>query len=210
MKFDIKPSTVLAIAGITLASAFLLTAIVSPASLDWILRADEESSDRIKKEMERQKGIDAGDRPEARPSREDEAKAGGVNPTPSPDETTPASEERDREGERTPKPECVSRDQIINVIGASKEAREGRVIGISAAPDGGRIMVAYRKKTFLGIGSGENQIEGILRRGLRGLFPDRLIKSLKVRSEGKRSVLQGGRNVAVEILSIESAQAGCR
>jgi hypothetical protein len=37
MKLDIKPSTALAIGGIVLAAAFLVTAIVSPASLDRIL-----------------------------------------------------------------------------------------------------------------------------------------------------------------------------
>jgi len=34
MKLDIKPSTLLAVGGITLDGAFFLTAIVSPESLD--------------------------------------------------------------------------------------------------------------------------------------------------------------------------------
>jgi hypothetical protein len=71
-------------------------------------------------------------------------------------------------------------------------------------------MVAYRKKTFLGIGSGENQIEGILRRGLGERFSNRLIKSVKVRSDGKRSVRRGAQNVNVELLEIETLQAGCQ
>ncbi|HEY8459872.1 MAG TPA: hypothetical protein VIM99_05790, partial [Blastocatellia bacterium] len=66
------------------------------------------------------------------------------------------------------------------------------------------------KKTFLGIGSGENQIEGILRRGLKNSFPDRLIKSLKVRSAGTRSVRRGADNVKAEVIEIETLQAGCR
>ncbi len=65
MKLNIKPSTALAVGGITLAGAFLLIAIVSPESLDGILRADEQRSDRIKKEMERQKGSDADGRSDA-------------------------------------------------------------------------------------------------------------------------------------------------
>jgi hypothetical protein len=71
-------------------------------------------------------------------------------------------------------------------------------------------MVAYKKKTFLGIGSGENQIEGILRRGLKNSFPDRLIKSLKVQSDGKRSFRRGNQDIKVEVLGIKTLQAGCR
>jgi hypothetical protein len=131
-------------------------------------------------------------------------------PTPSPEQTVRAGEGEAPADERIPKPECISRDQVVKAINASEEARAGRVIWISVAPDGGRIMVAYQKKTFLGIGSGENQIEGILRRGLRNDFPDRLIKSMKVRSDGKRSVLRGDRNVNAEVLVIEPLQAECR
>jgi hypothetical protein len=210
MKLDIKPSTALAVGGITLAGAFLLTAIFSPASLDGILHPGEERSDRIKKEMERQKEIGADDQSGARLRPVEETKSGAITPTPLPEETAPAVEGETRGDERTPAPGCVSRDQVVNIIGASEEAREGRVIGINVTPDGSRIMVAYRKKTFLGIGSGENQIEGILQRGLRNRFPDRLIKSLKVRSDGNRSVRRGDQNVNVEVLEIETYQAGCR
>jgi len=208
MKLDIKPSTALAVGGITLAGAFLVTAIVTPESLDGILHPGEERSDQIKKEMERQKEIDADGQSSARLRPEEETKSAAITPTPLPEETAPALEGKIRGDER--KPECISRDQVVNIIGASEEAREGRVIGISVTPDGGRIMVAYRKKTFLGIGSGENQIEGILQRGLRNRFPDRLIKSVKVRSDGNRSVRRGAQNVNVEVLEIETLQAGCR
>jgi hypothetical protein len=198
----IKPATALVVGGIILAGAFIVTAIVSPKSLDWIFPG-EERSDQIKKEMERQKGIDPSGQPDPKLKREGESKSGAITPTPSPEETV-------RGDERIPKPECISRDQVVKIIGASEEAKEGRVIWISVAPDGNRIMVAYRKRTFLGIGSGENQIEGILRRGLRNQYPDRLIKSLKVQSDGKRSVRQGVQNVNAEVLEIETLQAGCR
>jgi hypothetical protein len=206
MKPDIKPSKALAVGGILLAAAFVLIAVVRPESLDWILHPSEERSDQIKKEMERQKGIGS----DARPGREEGVNSGPMAPTPSPENTAGAGEGDIRVDERIPKPECISRDQVVKAIYASEEARAGRVIWVSVTPDGGRIMVAYRKKTFLGIGSGENQIEGILRRGLRNSFPDRLIKSMKVQSDGKRPILQGERNVNAEVLVIESLQAGCR
>lgn len=189
-KLDIKRSTALALGGITLAGIFLLIAIIRPASLDWIFRADKESSDQIKKEMERQKGSNA----DAKPG---EKKSGAITPTASPEETAT-------------KPGCISRDQVVKVIGASEEAREGRVIWTTVNPEGSRVIVAYRKKTFLGIGSGENQIEGILRRGLRNRFPDSVIKSVRVRSNGNKSVRRGGQNVNAEVLVIEPLQAGCR
>jgi hypothetical protein len=210
MKLDIKPSKALAVGGIMLAGAFVLIAVVSPEYLDWILHPSEERSDQIKKEMERQKGIGSEGRPDARPGREEGANSGAMAPTPSPENTVGAGEGEIRVDERIPKPECISRDQVVKAIYASEESRAGRVIWVNVTPDGGRIMVAYRKKTFLGIGSGENQIEGILRRGLRNSFPDRLIKSMKVQSDGKRSVLQGERNVNAEVLVIEPMQAGCR
>jgi hypothetical protein len=199
MKLDIKPSTALAGAGIILAVAFIVIAIVSPASLDWILGADEQSNDRIRQEMERQKGIDPSGQSDARSGQGGETKIGAVTPSPSPT----------GEGHGVT-PECISRDQVVEVIGDSEEAKEGRLIWVNVTQDGNRVMVAYRKRTFLGIGSGENQIEGILRRGLRNHFPDRLIKSLKVRSEGKRSVRQGAQDVDVEVLAIEPLKAGCR
>ncbi|MGH9751669.1 MAG: hypothetical protein ACREA2_02710 [Blastocatellia bacterium] len=210
MKLDIKPSTALVVGGITLAGAFLVTAIVSPESLDGILHPSDERSASMKKEMERQKGIDADGRSDARPGPGGETKSGPITPTPLPEETAPGWEGKAQGDERIPKPECISRNQVVNIIGASEEAREGRVIGISVTPDGGRIMVAYRKKTFMGIGSGENQIEGILQRGLRNRFPDRLIKSVKVRSDGNRSVRRGSQNVNVEVLVVETLQTGCR
>jgi hypothetical protein len=210
MKPDIKNSKALVVGGIILASAFFITAIVRPESLDWILHPSEERSDQIKKEMDRQKGIGSDGQPDARPGREKEANSGAIAPTPSPEETVPAGEGEIRAGERIPKPECISRDHVVNAIYASEEAKAGRVIWVNVTPDGDRIMVAYMKKTFLGIGSGENQIEGILRRGLRNSFPDRLIKSVKVRSDGKRSVLRGERNVNAEVLVIEPLQSGCR
>ncbi len=209
MKLDKKPSIALVVGGVLLAGAFVVTAIVSPRSLDWIFPG-EERSDQIKKEMERQKGIDPSGGADPKLRREGESKSGAITPTPAPQETARAGEGEIRGDERIPKPECISRDQVVKIIGASEEAREGRVIWISAAPDGHRIMVAYRKRTFLGIGSGENQIGGILRRGLRNLFPDHLIKSLKVQSDGKRSVRQGVQNVKAEVLGIETLQAGCR
>jgi len=206
MKSDIKPSKALAVGGILLAAAFVLIAVVRPESLDWILHPSEERSDQIKKEMERQKGIGS----DARPGREEGVNSGAMAPSPSPEKTVGAGEGEIPVDERIPKPECISRDQVVKAIYASEEARAGRVIWVSVTPDGGRITVAYRKKTFLGIGSGENQIEGILRRGLRNNFPDRLIKSMKVQSDGKRSILQGERNVNAEVLVIESLKAGCR
>jgi hypothetical protein len=201
MQIDKKRSKALAVGGIILAGAFVLIAIVRPGYLDWILRPGEERNDQIKKEMERQKGTGSDGKPGASPGREKEANSGAMAPTPSPEKMV---------DERIPKPECISRDQVVKVINASEEARAGRVIWVSLTPDGGRIMVAYRKKTFLGIGSGENQIEGILRRGLRNSYPDSLIKSVKVRSDGKKSVLQGDRNVNAEVLVVEPLQAGCR
>jgi hypothetical protein len=210
MKPDIKKSKALVVGGIILASAFFITAIFSPKSLDWILHPSEERSDQIKKEMDRQKGIGSDGQPDARPGKEGEANSGAMAPTPSPEAAAPAGEGEIRVDDRIPKPECISRDHIVNAIYASEEAKAGRVISVNVTPDGGRIMVAYMKKTFLGIGSGENQIEGILRRGLRNSFPDRLIKSVKVRSDGKRSVLRGERNVNAEVLVIEPLQSGCR
>ena len=204
MNRDIKPSKALAGAGIILAGAFFVIAIFSPESLDWIFNPVEESSDQIKKEIERQKGIDPGGRSDGRPEQ------GAVTPSPAPEGTVLAGEGESPGDDRTQKPECISRDQVVNIIGASEEAREGRVIGINVTEDGHRITVAYRKRTFLGIGSGENQIEGILRRGLRNDFPDRLIKSVSVRSEGKRSVRQGAQFVKVEVLAIEPLQGGCQ
>jgi len=210
MKPDSKNSKALVVGGIILASAFVITAIVRPKTLDWILHPSEERSDQIKKEMDRQKGIGSDGQPDAQPGREAEANSGAMAPTPSPEETARAGEGEIRVDGRIPKPECISRDHIVNAIYASEEAKAGRVISVNVTPDGGRIMVAYMKKTFLGIGSGENQIEGILRRRLRNSFPDRLIKSVKVRSDGKRSVLRGQRNVNAEVLVIEPLQSGCR
>jgi hypothetical protein len=206
----IKPATALAIGGITLVGVFVLIAIVRPNSLDWIFKPGDEVNDRIKKEMERQKESDPAARSDPKLSKGEESKSGAITPTPSPEETARSGEGEIRGDVGIPKPDCISRDQIVKIISASEEAREGRVIGISVAPDGNRITVAYRKKTFLGIGSGENQIEGILRRGLRNRFPDRLIKSLKVQSDGKRSFRRGAQNVNAEVLEIESLQAGCR
>ena len=205
----IKPATALVVGGIILAGAFVVTAIVRPKSLDWIFPG-EERSDQIKKEMERQEGSDPNGQSDPKLRREGGSKSGAVTPTPSPEGTVRPGEGEIRGDERIPKPECISRDQVVKIVGASDEAREGRVIWINVAPDGNRIMVAYRKRTFLGIGSGENQIQGILRRGLRNQYPDHLIKSLKVRSDGKRSVRQGFQNVKAEVLEIETLQAGCR
>jgi hypothetical protein len=210
MKLDIKPSTALVVGGITLAGAFLVTAIVSPESLDWILRPTDEINDSMKREMERQKKLEANGQSDARLRPKEETISGAITPTPLPEETILAREVETRGDERIPKPECISRDQVINIIDASEEAREGRVIGIMGAPDGGRLLVAYRKKTFLGMGSGENQIEGILRRGLKNRFPDHLIRSVKVRSDGDRSVSRDGQIINVEVLSIETRQAGCQ
>jgi hypothetical protein len=213
-KPKIKPVTALAIGGIVIAGASLVLAIVSPGSLDWILRPSDQRSAQIKAEMERQKASDTN----AQSKQAEIAAGGAVTPTPSPtipplEEPSQAPQAEDgntREYERIARPGCISLDQVVNIIGESTEAREGRVVGIRVAPDGGRIMVAYRKKTFLGIGSGENQIEGILRRGLRNIFSNRLIESLKVRSTGTKSVRRGADNVKAEVLEIESLQAGCR
>lgn len=209
-KRKIKPTVALAIGGIALAGVFVAIAILSPGSLDRFLRPGDERSARIKKEMERQKGSDPDGQSDDGLKQEEKTKSAAVTPTPSPEETTPALEGNTQEYTRIPKPECISRDQVVKTIAASEEAREGRVIEISGVPDGGELLIAYRKKTFLGIGSGENQIEGILRRGLRNRFPDRFIKSLKVRSAGTRSVQRGDHNVKVEVLEIETLQAGCR
>jgi hypothetical protein len=208
MKLNTKSAKVLAIGGIVLAGAFVVTAIVRPGSLDWILHPGDERNDRIKEEMERQKGSDPNDRLK----QEEKTKSAEASPTPSPEEEeTPQPGEREAQGnDRIPGPDCISRDRVISIISASEEAREGRVIGISVTPEGDRIIVDYRKKTVLGIGSGENQIEGILRRALRNNFPDRLIKSMKVRSTGTRSLQRGSHDVKAEYLEIESLQTGCR
>jgi hypothetical protein len=209
-KRKIKPLTALVIGGIALAGVFVVIAIVSPGSLDRFLHPGDERNARIKDAMERQKGSDPGGQSDDKLKREEKPKSDAITPTPSPGETTPAVEGNAKEYERISRPECISRDQVINIIGASEEAREGRVIEIGGAQYGGGILVTYRKKTFLGIGSGENQIEGILRRGLRNRFPDRFLKSLKVRSAGTRSVRRGAENVKAEVLEIETLQAGCR
>jgi len=206
----IKPATALVVGGIILAGAFVVTAIVKPKYLDFILHPGEERNDQIKKEMERQKGDDPNGRSDSAQRREEGAKSGAITPTSSPEVTGQSGNGEIRGDERIPRPECISRDQVVKIIGASEAAREGRVIWITVAQDGHRIMVTYRKRTFLGIGSGENQIEGIIRRGLRNQYPDRLIKSLKVRSDGKRSVRRGLQNVNAEVLGIETLQAGCR
>jgi hypothetical protein len=210
-KPKIKPVTALAIGGIAIAGASIVLAIVSPGSLDWLLRPSDQRSAQIKAEMERQKASDAN----AQSKQAEKAAGEALTPTPSPtipplEEPTQAEDGNTREYERIPRPGCISLDQVVSIIGESEEARAGRVVGIRVAPDGGRVMVAYRKKTFLGIGSGENQIEGILRRGLRNIFSNRLIESLKVRSTGTRSVRRGADNVKAEVLEIESLQAGCR
>jgi hypothetical protein len=205
-KPKIKPVTALAIGGIVIAGASLVLAIVSPGSLDWILRPSDQRSAQIKAEMERQKASDANAQ-----SKQGEAVTPTPSPSTSPQEEPPQAEDGNAGGYvPVPRPGCISLDQVVNIIGASEEASAGRVIGIRVAPDGGRIMVAYRKKTFLGIGSGENQIEGILRRGLRNSFSNRLIQSLKVRSTGTKSIRRGADNVKAEVLEIESLQDGCR
>jgi hypothetical protein len=202
MKNNIKPSTALLIGGLTIAVAFVAIAIFSPGSLDRFLHPGDERNPRIKEAMERQQGSDSS-------KREEKPKSDSTTPSPSPEEPTPPPEATAQGYERIPKPECISRDQVVRVISASEEARQGRVIEISGAADGSAILVSYRKKTFLGIGSGENQIEGILRRGLRRQFPDRFVKSLTVRSAGTRSVRQGGDDVKVEVLEIKTLQTGC-
>jgi hypothetical protein len=204
-KSKTKPRTALAIGGIILAASFVVIAIVRPGILDRFLHPGDERSATIKEEMERQKGTDTGAK------QEEKGTSASVTPTPSPEETPPVAEDGNAGGyERIAGSACISRDQVARIIGASEEAREGRVLEISVAPDRGEIIVAYQKKTFLGIGSGENQIEGILRRGLRNHFSDRLIKSVKVRSAGTRKFQRGERNVKVEVLEIETQQAGCR
>jgi hypothetical protein len=209
-KSKIKPSTALAIGGITLAGVFAAIAIFRPGTLDWVLHPGEERSNQIKEAMDRQKGSDPGGRSDDQLKREEKTKGVAVTPTPSPEETVRAGEGDVGGYGGIPRPECISRDQVVKIIGVSDEARAGRVIEINVTPDGGRIMVAYRKKTFLGIGSGENQIEGILRRGLRDRFPDRLIKSVKVRSAGNGFFRRGAKNVNAEVLEIETLQSGCR
>ncbi len=206
MKLDIKPSTALTVGGIILAAVFVAIAIISPDSLDWILNPGEERSDQIKKVMDRQKESAPEGRSDPQLKRDDQTRIEAITPTPTPIETVRGGEIP--RNERTSRAECISRDQVIKVIGASDEARDGRVIGISVTPDGYRIKVAYRKKSFLGIGSGENQIEGIIERGLRNQYPERLIKSVRVRSEGNKSVRQGEKNVNVEVLEIDTLQAG--
>jgi hypothetical protein len=210
MKLDSKASTVLAAGGIILAGVFFITAIVSPTSLDGILHPSDERNERIKREMERQKMGDTPGQPDARPRRAEETMSDATTPMPLPEKTVRPGEGELGEAERMPKLDCISRDQVVQILGASEEARENRVVGISVTPDGRRIMVSYRKKTFLGIGSGENQIERILRRGLRTSYPDRLIKSVRVQSDGNRSVRRGDQDLNVEILVIESRQAGCQ
>lgn len=210
MKTDIKPSTALIIGGITLAGIFFIIAVVSPKSLDWLLHPGDERSERIKKEMERQEATGSGDLSNGGVKPEDQPKNDPITPTPTPEETLQPEEGDIREYGGLPRPECISRDQVVKIISASEEAREGRIVGINVSQDGGQIMVAYRKRTFFGIGSGENQIEGILKRGLRNRFPDRLIRSMRVRSDGTRSVRRGDQNVKVEVLEIESLQPGCR
>jgi hypothetical protein len=209
-KRKIKPSVALAIGGIALAGVFVAIAIFSPGSLDRFLHPGDERSARIKTEMERQKGSDPDRQSDDGLKQEEKTKSAAITPTPLPEETAPAVDGNTQEYTRIPRPECISQDQVVKTIGASEEARDGRVVEISGASYGGGILVAYRKKTFLGIGSGENQIEGILRRGLRTRFPDRFIKSLKVRSAGTRFVQRGDQNIKVEVLEIETLQAGCR
>jgi hypothetical protein len=210
-KRNIKPATALAIGGIALASVFVVIAIVRPGTLDRLLHPGDERSATIKEEMDRQKGSSPGPQSGEGLKPEDKTKIEAITPTPSPEETLPPAEDGNLGGyEPILKPNCISRDQVVRVIGASEEARDGRVMEISVTPDRGEIMIAYRKKTFLGIGSGENQIESILRRGLRNRFSDRLIKSVKVRSAGTRRFQRGSENVKVEVLEIDSLQAGCR
>jgi hypothetical protein len=208
MKLEFTPATVLSVIGVVFAVAFLIVAIFRPQSLDWLLDPSDERSAHVKREMERKKG----DAPQSssppqfnRP--EEERDRGGTSPPPLPAE--PAPLEQLMPGPQT-RPGCISREQILRVIGASEEASEGRVVSLGVTPDGSRILVAYRKKTILGIGSGENQIEGILRRGLKDRFPDRMIRSVKVRSDGKQSVQRGEQNISAEVLEIETMQAGCQ
>ena len=204
-KSKTKPRTALAIGGIILAASFVVIAIVRPGTLDWFLRPSDERSAAIKAEMERQKGSDTSAK------QEEKGTSASITPAPSSEGTPPAAEDGNAGGyERIAGPDCISRDQVARIIGASEEAREGRVVEIRVAPDRGEIIVAYQKKTFLGIGSGENQIEGILRRGLRNRFSNRLIKSVKVRSAGTRRFQRGEQDLKVEVLEIETQQAGCR
>src|SRR5215475_9875932 len=113
----IKPATALVVGGIILAGAFVVTAIVSPKYLDWILHPSEERNDQIKKEMERQKGSDPNGQSDPKLKPGGESKGGAITPTPSPEETVRSGDERIQ------KPECISRDQIVKIIGASEEAR---------------------------------------------------------------------------------------
>src|SRR5262245_52891878 len=115
----IKPATALVIGGITLAGAFVVTAIVSPKSLDWIFPS-EERSDQLKKEMERQKGSDPNGRSDPPLRREEGSKSGAITPTPSPGETVRSGEGEIRGDERIPRPECISRDQVVKIIGESE------------------------------------------------------------------------------------------
>src|SRR5690348_12675390 len=103
MKLDIKPLTAFAIGGITLAGAFVITAIVSPKSLDWILHPGEERSDQIKKEMERQKGIDPNGQSNPPLKQEEKSNSGAITPTPSPEVTGQSGEGEIRGDQRIPK-----------------------------------------------------------------------------------------------------------
>src|SRR5262245_45643023 len=109
MKLDIKSWKALTFAGIILAGAFFVIAIVKPEYLDWIIHPGEDTNDQIKKEMERQKGIDTAGRSGARSGEEGKTKSGAVTPTPLPGETV-------RAGEGDPKPECISRDKVVSII----------------------------------------------------------------------------------------------
>jgi hypothetical protein len=210
MKPAAKTSIVLAIGGIIVAGAFAATAVLKPEYLDRVLHPGEEKNEQVKKEEESKKEIDPDTKlvppdktSDGSPDEpENEAKGGSSIPELVPEKTARAGELENRGDTRISDPDCVSRDQIVRVIGASEEARGGRVVGIRVTPDGNRIMVDYRKKTFLGFGSGENQIERILQRDLRKRFPDSLIRSLTVRSAGKRSVRRGDQNINVEALEI--------
>src|SRR5262245_38985409 len=124
MKLENKSSKALVVGGIILAGAFVLTAIVRPQYLDWILHPGEERNDRIKEEMDRQKGIGS----DARPGQGEQANSGAKTPTPSPEMTAQAGDE---EVQIDPKPGCIPRDQVVKTIYASEEARSGRVIWVS-------------------------------------------------------------------------------
>src|SRR5215467_13914687 len=92
MERKIKPSIALAIGGIILAVAFVVTAIVSPGSLDRILHPGDERNDRIKEEMERQKGIDPNGQSDDQLKRGENTKSAPITPTPSSGETEQAEE----------------------------------------------------------------------------------------------------------------------